>query len=234
MNKNFIVCLVIMAFILFALCSCVADSEVIGTNSDTSSTNSNNNISYVPVPAQPITFPTIDHAVMFVQSPNLDDYREEWHSVYDSMIASFSSYGYMVSVSHKVANHLSDEVTLYPEAKYEDVGLCFWFELNDTLYQVMIYNIKTGEDYYVKSEEDIADYLIKRFQISENASFEYIETDHQLMTTMLLSRANEKLCVRSFLNESQYIQVIADIDQDTMRAFVEGLQFGKIDLVEVE
>lgn len=232
MKKDLFFCIAILALFLFTLCSCATDSEVTLTNSHTSPSNINDNISHMPVPAQPISFPTLDHAVMFIQSPNLDEYRAEWHSAYDSMVASFSSYGYMVSVSHKIADRLRDEVTLYPEVKYEDVGLCFWFELDDTHYQVMIYNIKTDEEYHVKSEEDIADYLIKRFSVSENANFEYIETDHQLVPTMLLSRTNGKICVSGLLNESQYIQVIADVDQDTMKSFVQGLQFGKIDLVK--
>lgn len=228
------VLLIITVILCVALASCA--QPVSTTPNETVNTTANNS-SFPPMnspaPPQPIGFSTIEDAMDFIRSPNYSDYKgykDNWISTYQAMVASFISDGYITNVSHSTAKQHNDRVTLYPEAKFEDIGICFWFDYNEVPYQVIIRNTKDGDDYLLDLQtEDILDYNIKRFSLQEDLVGEYLNTGHALMHTMLLGTFNyTSLTASCMIDETHYIVIRAEVDQDAMRSFIEGLQIDKI------
>lgn len=218
--KKCILILAVLSTVLFL----VACTDL--TNSPDTTLTPTVPLSHGETPPQPIVIDNIETAVAFLQNPDYSNYNEKWESTYQQMVEDFASDGYLLTASHKTATVSYGKVTLYPCAKYEDVGVAYWFDLNGESYQVMLYNTKTGAEYSINAEtQDIADYNIIRFGVSENAEFERITVNHPNMTEMILSTRNTHICAQSMIDETHYIIVTAvtDANAETLKNFIEGL-----------
>lgn len=182
--------------------------------------------SHGETPPQPITFDNLESAVDFLQNPDYSNYNDKWESAYQQMVEDFASDGYLLTASHKTATVSYDKVTLFPCVKYEDIGVAYWFDLNGESYQVMLYNTKTGAEHSVNLEsQDITDYNVVRFGVSEDAEFERITVNHPNISEMILSTRNSHICAQSMIDETHYIIVTAvtDTNAETLKSFIEGL-----------
>lgn len=178
------------------------------------------------MPPQPITFDNLEAAAAFLQNPDYSNYRAKWESTYQQMVADFASDGYLLTASNKTASVSYDDVTLYPCVQYEDVGVSYWFDLDGESYQVLLYNTKAGAEYTIDLEtQNIIDYHVVRFGVSEDAEFEQLAVDHPNLSQTFLSLANNHICALSMLDDTHFIRVTAvtDTDSETLKDFIEGL-----------
>lgn len=210
--------------VLYSVFFLVACTDI--TNSQDTTLTPTAPLSHGETPPQPIAFDNLESAVDFLQNPDYSNYNDKWESTYQQMVEEFVSDGYLLTASHKTATVSYGKVTLFPRAKYEDIGVAYWFDLNGESYQVMLYNTKTGAEFSINAEtQDITDYNMVRFGVSENAEFERITVNHPNVSEMILSTRNYHICAQSMIDETHYIIVTAvtDTNAETLKTFIEGL-----------
>ena len=183
-------------------------------------------------PPQPIDFETISDAIAFIEAPDYSAYYEEWHSTYQKMVQRFAVDGYLSTVSHSVAEKLNDNVTLYPEATSEDVGIAFWFKYEDILYQVLIYSTKNGEEYTFDPEtESILDYYEQRFDITIKYDYEHVDTNNLQMPQMVFYKTGKndpRNAAKCMIDDTHYIVIKTKADKTALLSFIDGLQIDSL------
>ncbi len=236
MRKRIFLCVILILIMVLTACSNTTDSD--------SSTN-NVDSQYSDVPPQPITLESLDDAVLLVKNHEYSKYAknsEERYVAYKNMADRFMKDGYLTLATHNTASRISAYKTvLYPEVKYEDMGICYWFQQDDQKYQVLIYtqtenpecalDLKTSSllDYYLKKSGRIG------------SDIETVSIEHDLIKTLTVqSWGTGDFSVMTLLDETHYLYVRAIYTQTTddskvvtvteLAEFVEGLTFSKIAL----
>lgn len=182
-------------------------------------------------PPQPIRFDNFSEALAFIKANDCTDYEnypDTYQIAYKNMLETFLKDGFVFRGARQDATPLLEVVTLYPEVTNEDAGIAYWFQWNTVEYQIMIYHTKKGDEYKINIEnESYADYELKRFG-KLNASAEIVENSgHEIFKTIYMEPWNNKLGAYCMIDSSHYIAVRADVEKDTLIAFINGLQLEK-------
>ena len=188
-----------------------------------------------PIPPQPIRFEDFDAVLAFILDPDYENYNKKSRSAYEHMVGDFWSDGYILKASHKSAT-LYGKHSVYPDVTGEDVGISFWFEFEDDIYQVILYNTRDGEEYTVDPEsQDIVDYFELRNipgTVELLADRQRITVDNPSMPEVLLCspeypmlrpRAFGMLDATHYIRVSSYSEEAAHPDVDQLIRFLEGL-----------
>lgn len=221
--------LIIILVMLVLLSACSQNGQNV---KEPSPTQNDDIIPSGPIPTQPIRFENLDEAIKFIKEPDLSEYHESEHSDYYEMIDAFKSDGYITTVSHSVAER-NINVSLYPEAKYEDIGVSYWFDLNGAMYQVLVYNTKAGEDFLLdKNTDTIIDYYKIRYDVTMS-DYEIIKPDHEILSSMVFQLVynGTRFGAKALIDNNHYIIVRAFIDQVNQSEFIEfieGLELGQM------
>lgn len=174
------------------------------------------------IPPQPIAFDCVSLAVAFLSSPDYSAYREDWHYAYQHMVATFQQDGYLYTVSHSEAPLYQELVYLYPEVKYEDVGISYYFLYEEQIIRVEIHNVKSGEEFAIDiNTEDYSDYHMKRLG-TETAGV--VHTKHPQLSMMHVSTGR----LSCMIDETHHIQICSDADSEIIIRFIEGLSISSV------
>lgn len=221
MKRNailFIYCTII-CFLFAALNGCVVSPSEITTEPQPS-------IMTPPTPAepapQPIPFDNISIAVAFLNSPTYSAYREDWHAAYQHMVTTFQQDGFLYTVSHSKAPLYQELVYLYPEVKYEDVGISFYFIYEEQIFRVEIHNVKSGEEFAIDvNTEDYSDYRMKRLGKEPEG---VINTKHPQLNKLYVSTGR----LSCMVDETHYIQICSYADTEIIIRFIEDLSISSV------
>ncbi len=189
-------------------------------------------------PPQPVVFETFESATYFIKKREYESFvyeREDWVTAYNEMNNRFMHDGYLSVAAHKDASRLDAAIiTLYPASP--DNCVCYWFELDNIHYQVMIFCTNLDEAYSINLEtETFLDYANKRFTPAPGL-LASIPVGHELFDALYIVPYNSSMfsySVRTMIDSTHYINVRAnnpDITAAGLAEFVEGLTFSKIAL----
>ena len=183
-----------------------------------------------PPPPQPIRFDSLEETILFIESPDMSMYYEEYHEAYQHMVDAFREDGYVTIATNTEANR-DRAVILYPEVEYEDLGICFWFEHNENRYQVLVYSTYYTMD---KQNEDIFDYYRGRGWGQNTQKTIEIFTNNEMLPSMFLTveSKSEVIRAKALLNNMHYIVVRAmdKVSKTEFVRFIEGLEFEEREL----
>ena len=207
--------IIIFLLIVSIMCSCNSNGSL-GTTPESLPVSS---------PPQPIQFNSFDEAVSFIRKNDCTAYEKypEGHlKAYENMLGMFLKDGFVTKVISEDAEPVYG-VSLYPEAKREDVGIACWLKWNNVDYQVLVYNTKAGEAYKIDMEnQNYTDYCAKRF--GKTGSYKTIEnSEHEIFKTLYIGLRNNKNCAYSMIDETHYIVVNAGVEESTLIDFINTL-----------
>ncbi|MBE7066610.1 MAG: hypothetical protein E7385_03555 [Ruminococcaceae bacterium] len=218
-----IMVLILLSVLLLSACGQTVDNHSDATQHDITCGG-------FPPPPQPIHFDSLEDTISFIKSPDMSIYYEEYHEAYQYMIEVFREDGYVTIVANTEANRDS-AVILYPEAKYEDLGICFWFEYNENMYQVLVYNTYYTMD---KQNDDIFDYYRARGWGQNTQKTIEIFTNNEMLPSLFLTIEGEGGAIRAkaLLNDLHYVVVraIDKVSKTEFVRFIEGLEFEEREL----
>ena len=185
------------------------------------------------VTAQPIRFYSLEEAVGFIRSDDSSELNEKFISIYENMLYSFNKDGFLYQVNSAAAKRIEDNVVLYPEAAYEDIGVHYFFEYGENIFQVVVYNANT-QDLVRKNSSEInfLDYSESRFgwndyQVHTGQSRKSGNFDVYIRKSGQADTASEKLTASFFVDESHYAVVRASVGESEIIDFADSLSFDK-------
>lgn len=97
-------------------------------------------------PPQPIFFESFESAQTFLLSADLSSYSEKEQEAYEKMIRVFREDGFLYRASCRGMSIPDGNVFLFPEARYEDIGIGCWFQGGDDWYLVIVYHVREGKE----------------------------------------------------------------------------------------
>lgn len=216
-------------------------NESFTSSSSSSSTGAVTSITFphgstYPPPPQPINFDSIEAAIAYVQREDYSEYDEEEQIAYQHMNSVLMEDGYLYQVLHDSATFNTGRgISLYPQVKYEDVGICYWYEYQGKHFYVLVYHIREGEEYAIDLEtEDFVDYYMKRFTTSDENRAE-MKTEHPLFKTLVSWSQEEEIGKKQInfycmIDDSHYIRIRSDAEKSVFADFVEGIVLNKVNI----
>ncbi|MBE6653897.1 MAG: hypothetical protein E7608_00405 [Ruminococcaceae bacterium] len=217
---------IILALSMLLLASCGNDDFNYETTTLTQSEP-------MSVTAQPIRFYSLKEAVDFIRADDRSGLNEKFISIYENMFYSFKNDGFLYQVDSTIAKRIEDNVALYPEAAYEDIGVHYFFECDEKMFQVVVYIANTqnlfSEDSsktnfldYSKSRFGWDNYYIRSAQTKNSGNFDvYIKNIGRTDTL------TEKMTASFFVDESHYAVVRSSVSESDIIDFVNSLSFDK-------
>ena len=173
-------------------------------------------------PTQPIMFDNAAAMRAFLADPDLKSYREEDAAAYRLMVDTVNKAGHVYEPRHTAAQRTVENVTLYPMASCEDIGVGYYLTLDGVDYGVIVYNTKdisyTTGDYpgYLAARMGWTDY--EALSVRVNGRDVYFK-DHGSIQA-----------AGGFLDDEHYFIARAQASRDTFETFLSGLSFEQIAL----
>ena len=214
MKKIYLIIAVILCLGVFTSCN--------ATNSDSASTTGSPYESLPPLewPVQPIEFDSLDDAVNFIKNNDLSKYREEEQIKYSEMNSVIKEINCLpvISFPNNNESRVDDfkiiSVTLFPKAKYEDIGISYYFNYQGKNNRIIFYFFDSDCSSKIPNIETIDSYMAYReshfgskmpFEPSERKNIQYggkiIEAI--VRTDSINFVHNEKIYVRVNTNDTQ-------------------------------
>ena len=217
MKKLYLIIAVILCLGIFTGCN--------ATNSDSASTTSSPDESLEPLqplspPVQPIEFDSLDDAVDFIKNNDLSKYREEEQIKYSEMNSVIKEINCLpvISFPNNNESRVDDfkiiSVTLFPTAKYEDIGIGYYFNYQGKNNRIIFYFFDSDCSSKIAHIETIDSYMAYReshfgskmpFEPSERKNIKYGGKNIEAIvrTDSINFVHNENIYVRVNTNDAQ-------------------------------
>lgn len=178
-----------------------------------------------PSAPQPVSFEDLTAVVDALNGYNLDVYPEQYRETYREMYNRFNreKFVYQVQDHDAIVNQSDRPVALFPNVRYEDIGIGYDLTFQDKTYHITFYcanaDITAGSDV-------IADYLQKR--MGRRTDKEITVQDRTVSLTYPLDDAlHTELYAGAWVDESHYFVVKAVTSEEEMTEFLNKLQINK-------
>ena len=217
MKKLYLIIAVILCLGIFTGCN--------ATNSDSTSTTSSPDESLEPLqplspPVQPIEFDSLDDAIDFIKNNDLSKYRAEEQIKYSEMNSVIKEINCLpvISFPNNNESRVDDfkiiSVGLFPKAKYEDIGISYYFNYQGKNYGIFYYFFDPDCSSKIAHIETIDSYMAYReshfgskmpFEPSERKNIKYGGKNIEAIvrTDSINFVHNEKIYVRVNTNDTQ-------------------------------
>lgn len=230
--KKKLACMILSCIALicsFAFASCDESGDDGDKDSD---------ISHV---AQPLHFDSVEEAASFIEKGDVSDcsgyFIPDIKEAYDNMLQVFGYDGYVLKASSSVAERIND-IVVYPQEKYCDVGVQCWFDYDGVDIRLIVYRIDDAKAIDFEADSSVS-YRKARFDI-ENNDFHIEEKKNvngEEVNVYYDSEMNPRddLHMICFIDPVHYIEMVvfkSSGDIDYLIDFFETLTFEKINFIE--
>ena len=174
-----------------------------------------------PVTAQPIEYKNVETAIEAISNNDVNAYPEQYYQEYRKMFERFRNDGFIYQVTENEWIRTNEDrgTTLFPYAKYEDIGVGCYVTFQGSNYHIMFYSA----DADVLAETDgIAAYLRKRMGRSSD---KVIAVNDQNVS--LLFHENGQCYANAFVDEEHYFDVIGAVSEEEMTEFLNAFAYEK-------
>ena len=211
-----IISLIIVCIFLFVCSSCDNASEADLFTSDIyldeteenglNLSSNDQNTGYSIMPAQPIRFYNMNDVIDFILKDDCSEYNNAFIPSYENMLAQFNKDGYLIVAHSSVADIITDNIALYPETKYEDIGIHYFFSYEEFDFQLLVYNVKElNLTSLIGENETIMDYRSNRFGFVSTATKVVQDSTRNIKSFYIFPITNsERICASFFLDEGIY------------------------------
>ena len=173
----------------------------------------------MPVTAQPIGYTDINTAIEAIKISDVSSYPDTDREDYSRMFERFNKDGYIYQVTDNelIKTNENRGTTLFPYARYEDVGVGYFVTFKEKNYHVMFYSAD------VLAETDgIAAYLKKR--MGRSSDKEITVNDWNIS---LLFSDNGQTYANAFVDENHYFDVIGAVSEEEITDFLKAFEYEK-------
>lgn len=183
------------------------------------------------IPAQPLSFDGLEETLDFIRKSDCSSYKPEDQPVYEGMIDVFQKDKAVYEISNNEYDYFNNTVVLFPEQKYEDVGIARYFIDGDTLYQVVVYYVKDGEAYAIDMQaETFKEYYTKRYDVSY-AFWQTISTSNPVLNILYVQPfGEEKRSAHCMLDAQHYIVIRTSASDEDLIKFANALMIQRVQL----
>ncbi|MBQ7172111.1 MAG: hypothetical protein IJR89_07535 [Clostridia bacterium] len=212
----------------FLLCSCqktikpgvLPDTEKVESAVSTGFNEKSEGPSPLAAPPQPLRFDSFESARDFIISAELSSYSEKEQEAYEKMNRVFRKDGFFYRASYREEGIPPREITLFPEAKYEDVGIGSWFVVDDVWYQFVVYHIREGEDCVT---------VENRLMNTSQGEYEIPVNVNQALNTILFRyrEASGEVFFFGFLDDQHYFWIKGKASEDRIGEIIRNITFEK-------
>lgn len=174
-----------------------------------------------PMTAQPIGYKDMGAMIEAIKNSDVSAYSETDREDYRKMFERFQNDGFIYQVTDNdlIKTNKERGTTLFPYAKYEDIGVGYYVTFKGNNYHIMFYSA----DADVLAETDgIAAYLKKR--MGRSSDKEITVSDK---TVSLLSHENGQCYANAFVDENHYFDVIGAVSEEEMTEFLNAFTYEK-------
>ena len=178
-----------------------------------------------PVAPQPVSFEDLSAVVEALNGYNLDVYPEQYRETYREMYDRFNreKFVYQVQDNDVIINQADRSVALFPNVRYEDIGIGYYLTFQDQTYHITIYcanpDIAAGSN-------GIAEYLQKR--TGRRTDKEITLQDRTISLTYPLDDSlQSEIYASAWIDESHYFTAKAITSEEEMTVFLNELHFTK-------
>ncbi len=176
----------------------------------------------VPMTAQPIGYKDTDSAIEAIKNSDVSSYSDTDRVDYRRMFERFQNDGFIYQVTDNdlIRTNTERGTTLFPYAKYEDIGVGYYMTFKGNNFHIMFYS--TDAD--VLAETDgITAYLKKR--MGRSSDKEIAVNDKNVS---LLFHENGQCYANAFVDENHYFDVIGDVSETELIEFLNAFVYEKI------
>lgn len=174
-----------------------------------------------PVTAQPIEYKNMETAIEAINNNDVNAYPEQYYNDYRKMFERFQNDGFMYQVTDNdlIRTNTERGTTLFPYAKYEDIGVGYYVTFKGNNFHIMFYS--TDAD--VLAETDgITAYLKKR--MGRSSDKEIAVNDKNVS---LLFHENGQCYANAFVDENHYFDVIGAVSETELIEFLNAFAYEK-------
>lgn len=175
-------------------------------------------------PAQPIRFTDINDAIGAVNASDVSSYPEHEQESYRYMFERIKSDGFLYQVNNTDTVSLIEdrEISLFPYAKYEDVGVGCFVRYKDVNYHITFYYANHD---LIAQTNGIADYLQYRMGRRSDKEINISDTNVSLFFS-----DNGQTYAGAFIDKEHYFAVNTVVSEEEMIGFLSALSFEQIPL----
>lgn len=219
MKKNIVLSLLFCIVFVLLLTGCtIGNDSASTTSSPDESLESLEPLS--PPVVQPIQFDSLDDAIDFIKNNDLSKYREEEQIKYSEMNSMIKEINCLpvISFPNNNESRVDDfkiiSVTLFPTAKYEDIGISYYFNYQGKNNRIIFYFFDSDCSSKIPNIETIDSYMAYReshfgskmpFEPSERKNIKYGGKNIEAIvrTDSINFVHNENIYVRVNTNDAQ-------------------------------
>ena len=174
-----------------------------------------------PSAPMPVSFENLNDVAEALNGNYLNVYPEEYFEIHDRF--SRDGFIYQVQDNDAIANQADRSVVLFPNVRYEDVGIGYYLTFHDQTYHITVYSANTD----IASQSDgIADYLQKR--TGRRTDKEITLQDRTVSLTYPLDDSlQSEIYASAWIDESHYFTAKAITSEEEMTVFLKELHFTK-------
>ena len=174
-----------------------------------------------PVTAQPIEYKNMETAIEAINNNDVNAYPEQYYNDYRKMFERFQNDGFIYQVTDNdlIRTNTERGTTLFPYAKYEDIGVGYYVTFKGNNFHIMFYSA----DADVLAETDgITAYLKKR--MGRSSDKEIAVNDKNVS---LLFHENGQCYANAFVDENHYFDVIGAVSETELIEFLNAFAYEK-------
>ena len=174
-----------------------------------------------PVTAQPIEYKNVETAIEAISNNDVNAYPEQYYQDYRKMFERFRNDGFIYQVTENEWIRTNEDrgTTLFPYARYEDIGVGCYVTFKGRNYHIMFYSA----DADVLAETDgIAAYIKKRMGRSSDKE---IAVNDQNVS--LLFHENGQCYANAFVDVNHYFDVTGAVSEEEMTEFLNAFAYEK-------
>ncbi|HRR75492.1 MAG TPA: dockerin type I repeat-containing protein [Ruminococcus sp.] len=175
----------------------------------------------IPMTAQPIGYKDMGAMIEAIKNSDVSAYPDTDCEDYCKMFDRFQNDGFIYQATDNdlIKTNTERGTTLFPYAKYEDIGVGYYVAFKGNNFHIMFYSA----DADVLAETDgIAAYLKKRMGRSSDKVITVSDK-----TVSLLFHENGQCYANAFVDENHYFDVISAVSEEEMTEFLNAFTYEK-------
>ena len=173
----------------------------------------------VDVHVAPLQFSDISALTDTLAQNDVFSYEEPDQSAYRKVFDSFLQDGFVYELldTDNISRIKDRDISLYPYARFEDIGVGYAVKYCENYYYVTFYSADTA---YLDGSESISEYLQARMKRSTDK-----EITVQEQTVSVVFASGGQIIANTFVDDSHYLNVRTSATEEELTAFLNEISY---------
>ena len=173
----------------------------------------------VDVHVAPLHFSDISEVTEMLAQNDVSSYEEPYQSAYRRMLDRFLQDGFVYELldTDSISRIRERGISLYPYARFEDIGVGYAVNYRDKFYYVTFYSADTA---FLNGSGSISEYLQARMKRQADK-----EITVQEQTVSITFASNGQVTANVFVDDSHYLNVRTAATEEELTAFLNEISY---------